>query len=188
MSEVIETAANPSPERRAAARVMYEADPKATIASVAKEVGVAVKLVQHWRKEDEELGRPWQKAQARLPDLTGRAMEAADALQTTLDETGQELTDPRAAAVAASQAADRLAVDLRGQVLDRHRREWAGPRKIAYKALQQADLGDTEGAFSTGRVAKVLAETLTLVQAGERNAHGIRTTDIDMPAYVIDRD
>lgn len=188
MTAVPETISNPSPERRATARVLYEGDPKATIESVAKATGVTMKLVQRWRAEDAELGKPWQKAQARLPDLAGRAAEAADALGTTIEQTGQSLATPAEAAAVASQAAERFAVDLRGKVLERHRIEWAGPRKLAYRALQQADTGDTEKAFSTARVAKILSETLTLVQAGERTAHGIQAKDIDMPAFIIDRD
>lgn len=174
-------------ERRAAARVLYEGDPAATVATVATAMSVPIKLVRHWRAEDESAGKPWQKVQRRMPDLTGRAAEAADALGTTLAETGQELSTPAEAADIARQAADRFAVDLRGQVIDRHRREWAGPRKIAYKAMKEAET-DTDQAFYTARVAKTLAETLTLVQAGERNAHGIKAGDIDMPAFVIDRD
>lgn len=183
-----ETAANPSPERRATARVLFEADPKATVAGVAQQLGVPVKLVSRWRAEDAEIGKPWQKAQARLPDLEGRAKEAADQLQTTLADTGRELVDPLTAAEVAQQAADRFAVDLRAQVLDRHKREWAGPRKLAYKALKKADENDTEGGFAMGRCAKILAETLTLVQAGECRAHGINTKDIDVPAFIIDRE
>lgn len=182
-----ETAATPSPDRRATARVLYEGDPSATIAKVAEQMGVTMKLVQRWRADDAAAGRPWQKVQARMPDLQGRALQAAEALDTTLADTGQELTDPKTSAEVAQTAAERFAVDLRAQVLDRHKREWAGPRKIAYKAMQQADKGDTDAAFNTGRVAKVLAETLTLVQTGERRAHGIKDTDIDAPAFIIER-
>lgn len=182
-----ETADTQSLERRAAARVLFEGDPAQTAATVAQQMGLPMKLLRRWMTEDAEAGKPWLKAQRRMPDLAGRAMEAADALGATIAETGQELTTPADTAAVAREAADRFAVDLRGQVIDRHRREWAGPRKIAYKAMREAET-DTEKAFSTGRVAKIMAETLTLVQAGERQAHGIKAGDIDMPAFIIDRD
>lgn len=177
-----ETAENPSLERRAAARVLYEADPLATITSVAQQTGVPLKLVRRWKEED-----GWRKASQRLPDLAGRAAEAADALGMAIADTGQELATPEQAAEVARVAADRFSVDLRAQVIDRHRREWAGPRKLAYRAIQAADGGDLEKAFNTGRVAKILSETLTLVQAGECRAHNINPKDIDVPAFVIDR-
>lgn len=172
---------------RSRARVLYESDQEATISTVAGALGVPIKLVREWKAAD-----GWQKAQRRMADLPGRAMEAADAAGTAITDTGPALGDGETDATeepreVVTAAADAMAIDLRGQVLDRHRREWSGPRKLAYKAFKAAEEGDLAKAFDTGRVAKITAETLTLIQAGERRAHGIGDKDIDMPVFTIER-
>lgn len=80
------------------------------------------------------------------------------------------MDDEVAAAEAAREVAADFAVDVRAQVLDRHRKEWAAPRKIAYDAIAKGD-------FERAKLAKISAETLTLIQAGECRAYGIKPDD-----------
>lgn len=151
----------------AAARALFESIPLSTIQSVAAEVGVLLYWVRRWKREGD-----WKKAVRAMPDLSARAGQLADSFKTKMSELGKPL-DPAAAQSVASEIADGFAVDVRAQVLDRHRKEWAAPRKIAYDAIQQAGKGDVAAAFERAKLAKITAETLTLVQGGECRAYGI---------------
>jgi len=59
-----------------------------------------------------------------------------------------------------------IGIGRHAQVLDRHRKEWSAPRKIAYEAVQKGD-------FERAKLAKITAETLKLIQDGECRAYGI---------------
>ena len=74
----------------------------------------------------------------------------------------------------------RMSPDQRAQVLDRHRREWAAPRKLSYEAVQSRD-------FEKAKLAKITAETLQIIQANERKAWGIEQGDGDSNVFVIER-
>lgn len=108
----------------------------------------------------------WRPATKRLPDLSARAGMLADSFKTKMSELGKPLDDSVAAAEASRELADTYAVDVRAQVLDRHRKEWAAPRKLAYEAMSKRD-------FELAKLAKITSETLTLVQGGECKAYGI---------------
>lgn len=151
----------PGPDRRAAARALYEGTPGATLAWVSKETGVPLSTLKDWVRWDE-----WRPATKRLPDLSARAGMLADSFKTKMSELGKPLDDSVAAAEASRELADGFAVDVRAQVLDRHRKEWAAPRKLAYEAVQKRD-------FELAKLAKITSETLTLVQGGECKAYGI---------------
>ena len=58
----------------------------------------------------------------------------------------------------------------RGKVIDRHRREWAAPRKLIYDGVKTRD-------FDLCKIAKWTAETLQVIQNAERRAWGL-----DQPA------
>ncbi len=62
--------------------------------------------------------------------------------------------------------------DLRDAVLAQQRRDWAAVRRLMDGAVRGGD----HGAF---RNAKALAETLKLVQAGEREVHGLDAALLD---------
>lgn len=83
-----------------------------------------------------------------------------------MSDMGKPLDDSVAAAEAAREVATDFAVDVRAQVIDRHRKEWAAPRRIAYEAVQKGD-------FERAKLAKITSETLTLIQQGECRAYGI---------------
>lgn len=102
------------------------------------------------------------------------------------------MDDATAAAEAAAEYSRDTAVGVRARVLDRHRTEWSAPRNIAYKAIQTATgsankAPDVAAAFEMAKLAKITAETLSLVQAGECRAYGI-TADAksgDAPTAVV---
>lgn len=154
--------------RRAAARALFEGQPGATIDTVAAEVGVEPKLIRAWKAEGK-----WVVATKAAAGLSARAAELANNFKVRMSQIGTPLSDEVAAAEAAREVGQEFAVDVRAEVLSRHRKEWAAPRKVAYAALQQAGKGDVAGAFERAKLAKITAETLTLVQVGECRAFGL---------------
>jgi hypothetical protein len=154
--------------RRAAARALFEGQPGSTIETVAAEVGVEPKLVKAWKAEGK-----WVAVTRGMSGMSARAGELANNFKVRMSDLGKPLSDDVAAAEVAAAASQEFAVDVRADVLARHRREWAAPRKVAYEALQQAAKNDVAGAFERAKLAKITAETLTLVQVGECRAFGI---------------
>lgn len=154
--------------RRAAARALFEGQPGAMIDTVAAEVGVEPKLIRAWKAEGK-----WVVATKAAAGLSARAAELANNFKVRMSQIGTPLSDEVAAAEAAREVGQEFAVDVRAEVLSRHRKEWAAPRKVAYEALQQAGKGDVAGAFERAKLAKITAETLTLVQVGECRAFGL---------------
>lgn len=154
--------------RRAAARALFEGQPGATIDTVAAEVGVEPKLIRAWKAEGK-----WVVATKAAAGLSARAAELANNFKVRMSQIGTPLSDEVAAAEAAREVGQEFAVDVRAEVLSRHRKEWAAPRKVAYEALRQAGKGDVAGAFERAKLAKITAETLTLVQVGECRAFGL---------------
>lgn len=160
----------------AACRALFEGKPYSDINSVAAEVGVLPYWVRRWSGE-----QGWAKASRAVPGLSAMAVQAADKFKTKMSEIGKPLDDEVAAAEAAKEAATGFAVDLRAGVIDRHRKEWAAPRKIAYEAVQKSD-------FERAKLAKITAETLTLIQSGECRAYGIKPDDKgDSTVVVVER-
>lgn len=154
-------------DAKAAARAMYEATPGATCQLVAEESGIPVGTVRRWKAEG-----GWKSCARTVPDLAGRAGQLANTFKTKMADLGKPLSDEVAANEAAKEVAVQHAVDIRAQVLDRHRKEWAAPRKLAYDAIQKADK-DPAGAFERAKLAKITAETLQIVQVGECRAFGL---------------
>jgi hypothetical protein len=164
---------------KAAARAMWQGDPNITKQQVAAELGIPYPTVDRWSKGDEGRGNPWAKVAA---DMSPKAHAAADKYRVKLAELGPEITTDQRIQTEAD-AAEQTAVEMRAQVLDRHRKEWNAPRKISYEAV-------TERNFEKAKLAKITAETLKLVQDGERKAWGIDTgPDGSRPVtVVIERD
>jgi hypothetical protein len=168
----------PKAERKAAARALFEGQPGATCETVAAEVGVPVGTVRRWKAEG-----GWRPAVKKLPELSARAGALADSFKVKMSELGKPMDDEVAAAEVAREVATDFAVDVRAQVLDRHRKEWAAPRKIAYDAIAKGD-------FERAKLAKISAETLTLIQMGECRAYGIKPEDKgdSRTVVVVDRE
>ena len=146
-----------SDELKAAARALWEGDPNISMADVAAEVGVTVRAMRRWSQDEN-----WSKRQA---DMSERAHAAADQYKNKLSELGPEITTEQQKQ-AEADAAEETAVQLRAQVLDRHRKEWNAPRKLSYDAVKAKN-------FDQMKMAKITAEALTLIQNGERKAWGI---------------
>ena len=152
----------PPPEKLVEARKLFEGKPYTTDESVAAEVGVQPYWVRRWHREG-----GWVKASPRVvPGFSAMVAAAADNMKVRMSELGKPLDDGVATQEAAKEASLEFAVDVRAQVLDRHRKEWSAPRKIAYEAVQKGD-------FERAKLAKITAETLTLIQSGECRAFGI---------------
>jgi hypothetical protein len=60
--------------------------------------------------------------------------------------------------------------DVRDKLLIRHREEWRLARKLVYDAAQEAARAS---GLAKARFAKILAETLRIVQRAEREAYGL---------------
>ena len=146
-----------SDETKAAARALWEGDPNITKQQVAEEVGVPPRAVERWSHAE-----GWAKRQA---DMSERAHAAADNYRGKLSDLGPEITTDQQKQ-AETEAAEETAVQLRAQVLERHRKEWNAPRKLSYDAVKAKN-------FDQMKMAKITAEALTLIQNGERKAWGI---------------
>lgn len=170
---------DPPAIRRATARALFEGTPGATCEWIAEQVGCSAGHVRRWKAE----GR-WSPAVKRLPNMAALAIAAANKIEVKMSELGKPLSDEVAASEASKEVAESMAVDIRTQVIDRHRREWAAPRKLAYEAIQS-------GNFDRAKLAKITSETLTLIQHGECRAYGIdfkAKTGEGGTMIVIDRD
>mgnify|MGYP002619561445 CR=1 FL=1 len=63
-----------------------------------------------------------------------------------------------------------VAVKLRAEIADRHRKEWQAARKLSYEAIQAKD-------FERAKLAKITSETIKIIQEGERKAWGLDAAD-----------
>lgn len=171
--------------QKVAARALYEGEPGSTCLSVATELKVPVGTVRRWKSEDAAQGVMWKSVARTIHDLSGRAGALANTFETKMSELGKPMSDEVAVQEAAKEVSIGFATDVRAAILDRHRKEWAAPRALAYKAMKG------EGNFEVAKLAKISAETLTLIQAGECRAYGMdqaaRGADANKTLVLIDR-
>lgn len=156
------------------ARILWEADPKLSQAALARMINVSKEAVskrcrsEKWTKIDK------QREVAKV--VRHRAQQRADERTTDVpsqnpahEDPGPFLTEhpeaPPPAEVGASLGVD-TAVEMRAQILERHRREWNGARNHVYKAIQGAD-------FEKAKLGKITAEAIKIIQDGERKAWGL---------------
>lgn len=145
-------------------RQRYETDPRLSFADLASQFGVSKQAI-HSRSKAES----WERVVS-LAELTARAQARADHLVDGRVDA-KELASTREAGVES-------ATDRRAAVLERHRREVDGPRKIAYQALQTLDI-------EKAKLAKTVAESLKIVQELERKAWGLDVVDVPSNNRVI---
>ncbi|EDY2030000.1 hypothetical protein GTB64_004442 [Salmonella enterica] len=139
------------PERIAAARAMYEADPNLTLTMVSKVTGISLTSIKRYSSAE-----GWSKTRIRdFNALTEQYKEKLPENPTPVDR--EAVTD----ALIIEQA-----IKERQRVLERHREELNLPRKLAYQAVQTNN-------FETAKLAKISSETLRNVQDMERKAWGI---------------
>jgi transcriptional regulator with XRE-family HTH domain len=136
----------------AAARIKWEADPTLTFEALGQELGVSRVAVSK-RASNEG----WERV-TDLRTLAQLAHAKSDAREVTAKVT-PEVTRERA-------SARDDAVDLRADVIDRHKADLARHRTLHSDEEQAAD-------FEAGRRAKITMEVLSLRHKAERAAYGL---------------
>lgn len=166
-------------DRYAAARALYEGTPGMTLRALAEKTGIGKSTLE--RRANAE---GWKKnyAATKLGDMTAEAQVAADKFNRKIEEYGPEATAEQKQQVVA-EVVHEVAVDARGEMLDRHRREWAAPRAMSAEAVRMRD-SDPVKAFDRAKLAKITAETLKIVQDGERKAWGLDVGELP-PGQVV---
>ncbi|HEX7641986.1 MAG TPA: hypothetical protein VF472_07190 [Burkholderiaceae bacterium] len=179
----------------AIARARWEGEPRCSYADVADFLGISKQAVGKRAVKE-----GWTK-KLNLPAIAGRAHAIADksiAREVMDASTSPGVVDDQplhSAAVSPerpipgtnpgtipdsknatpemlAQAVEDAAVDARAQILKRHRTEWVAPRNQIYKALKSTDI-------EQAKLAKITAETLKLIQDGERKAWGLDTGEME---------
>lgn len=138
----------------AAARIKWEADPTLTFEALGKEFGVSDEAIRKRCKSEQ-----WERV-ASLRSINERAQFKADAKLGA--KVGGEVGRPTAKTT-------ELAEDIRADVIERHRADWAEHR-THFKT------GDIAAEFEIGKSAKISAEMLAIRQKGERAAYGLDDT------------
>jgi transposase-like protein len=167
-----------APAAQAAARALYEGNPGATVYSVAEETGINPSTIKRWKVADTAAGRPWLPCARTITDLPGRAAELANTFKTRMADLGKPMSDEVAAAEVAKEISVTHAVDVRANVLDRHRKEWNPVRALAYDCIKLATgpKADVAKAYEKAKLAKIMGETLQIIQVGECRAFGLDHT------------
>jgi len=148
------------------ARIVWEADPKLSFADLAKQFGVSRQRMsgkardQGWRKVD---------AQERIAQ---KAMDQADARERAQPAVPPVVDRERIVveeqSPQASPESEAAAVDLRANIITRHREETNAVRKTVYEALRQND-------FNKGKLAKISAESMEILHRLERTSYGLES-------------
>lgn len=152
-----------TPERIAAARALYEAHPKKPLREIAEETGISLPSVKRYCSAE-----GWRKL--RMSDVERLQESYAEKLPAN---PTQEDRKAAADAVVVEQA-----LTERKRLLDRHKKEWDYPRKLAYQAIQSNN-------FDTAKLAKISSETLRNIQDMERKAWGIDKNEIENNITVV---
>lgn len=148
-------------EQYAAARIIYEATPGMTFVKLADETGIS------WRSLEERSRKEgWTRRELLPPAMGEAAQQVADSYSGKLADYGPDITADDKQSVLKETTAE-LAIDIRGQLLERHRREWGAVRSLVYDTLRKKEYGDN------AKLAKITAETLQIIQSNERKAWGI---------------
>ena len=146
----------PTKEAWQAARQRWEADPGETFESVSKTLDVSRVAVSK-----KAAAEGWERVQS-LRKIVEKAHLQADKVSVKLS---QVTSGPPKTTVSA-------AIDIRADLLERHRADWSQHRGLFTLAGIKKD-------FDAGKKAKISAEMLTLRQKGERAAYGL---DVAEPA------
>lgn len=185
-------------QRLADARLVYEGTHGMTTAVLSKISGFAKAVLRRqsraedWTKVVNKGQTPEaEAAQARLEAYQQEMAESAEKLAAAADlsrdpadeamphEPGTQpdevIAGPPVEIQTAAQAVAE-AEQIREAVLERHRKEWSAPRGLSAEALRLRDREPMK-AFERAKLAKITAETLKLIQDGERQALGLDTAD-----------
>lgn len=152
------------------ARTLWEADPKLSMAGLARLINVSKEAVSKRAKAEGWVKVSENEAAAKV--VRQKAEVRADQRTADLAETTPPVGDGTApdehpdAPQTPLQASVDTAVEARAKIIERHRREWDGARNRVYKALQGND-------FDQAKLGKITAEALKIIQDGERKAWGL---------------
>lgn len=152
-------AKRPSQEAWETARRTWEADPTQTFESIAKIIGVSHTAVSKRANNPED---PWARQQS-MREIVTKAQRRADAREVAAKVSAEAA---KVAAETRKESVAEAAVDLRADVLERHRADWAQHRTLF-------TLDAIKKEFEAGKSAKISAEMLSIRQKGERAAYGI---------------
>lgn len=171
----------PTNEQWAVARLSYESDPAKSYADIGKVLGVSKQTV--YRKATAD---GWQKRLSNV-EAAERAYQIADGVKSTTNahDTPPLTPDRYDPAAQNRESVTVLAVEdavaKRAEVIERHRSEAMGVRKLVYAALKGA--GDGELA----KTAKAVAEAMRITQEMERKSWGLDRAE-ERPIVIIDRE
>ncbi|RTL00413.1 MAG: hypothetical protein EKK59_04485 [Neisseriaceae bacterium] len=140
----------PTKDAWAEARQLWETDPQQTFESVASRMGVSRPAVSNKAKRD-----GWERKKT-LRQIVERAQIQADKVTTKLSDLPG----------VTSKTDTEAAIDVRADVLERHRSDWRTHRELFTLQSISAD-------FDAGKKAKISAEMLMIRQKGERAAYGL---------------
>ena len=164
-------------DRIAAARILYEGTNGMTMTDLAAETELPLRELksasreQGWRKKLET------KHGGATPDAVKASQlvkQQAEAVRSTAVEADNTI---------AGVISELVPTDMEA-LLTRHRKEWAVARGMSAEALQLRT-SNPAMAFERAKMAKITAETLKLVQDGERKAHGIDSGDSGAGSVVV---
>lgn len=189
----------------AAARAIWEGDPNVSFENIAESLNVSRSAVSM------QAGRNGWTKRPPSETIADQAQVAADSKfeQEQRDKAAQSAPEPahvvngdsenspppvrRAIPAPASvvpevpagvteeeakRAAVATAIERRAEVLNTHRKEWTAVRTLAYASIKAKDI---EGA----KHVKVVAESLKIVQDGERKAWGLDRDENKPPSVSI---
>lgn len=167
--------------RLQAARILYEGTRGMSLADLSVQTDIPLRLLKQRSRDD-----GWRKRQETANGgQTADAEAVAEAFKTA---PPPETTTDKAVVVETANHVGAPMPSVIDEVLERHRREWAAPRGLSAEALRLRESNPSK-AFERAKMAKITAETLKLVQDGERKAYGI-DAGVDLPAgsvVVIER-
>lgn len=172
-----------SQEEWIAARAAWEGEPALSIAALASRLGVSKQATAAKAKRD-----GWEK-RADLRDLAVQAHAKADKVTAPPEPPPPPEVDGNVdvdATVNVAPEPDKKQpvtehpdpVDVRTEIITRHRTEWRAARVNLYTAIKNKD-------FEMGKVAKITLEGLSILQKGERAAWGLDAIDPEKQAPVV---
>lgn len=158
-------------------RIIWESDPKMTLAGVAEGMGVTRQGVsrrarsENWTKignNDRIVKKAHQKADQLTPAAAPEKPPHSDPPEPAPEPI--PIPPPINPGVVLSEAVEDGAADARANILSRHRTEWVGVRSQLYKGMKDSN-------FEALKRAKISAEATKILQEGERKAWGLDIED-----------
>ena len=147
----------------AQARIRWEADPTLSFEDMAQTLGVSKQAVGKRAKDEGWEREPDLKSVGERAQFKADQREANRKVDGLIDGEIDGKTSKRLSATR------ELAEDIRADVIERHRADWAEHR-IHFKTSEIAEN------FEIGKSAKISSEMLAIRQKGERAAYGLDDT------------